>query len=102
MRCTNGVTTKFSGRAKVIVAVTILNALLVNSGTAGVESRIKDLAYLKGTTAEPLIGYGLVVGLNGTGDGTSAENTSNSIASMLEKLDISVNPADRKAKNVRR
>ena len=63
-------------------------------------SRIKDLAYLEGTTDEPLVGYGLVVGLNGSGDSASAENTSNSIATMLEALDVTVDPADLKAKNV--
>jgi flagellar P-ring protein precursor FlgI len=70
------------------------------SAVAGGESRIKDLAFLEGTTNEPLIGYGLVVGLNGTGDSPSAENTSNSIATLLEKLDVTVNPNDLKAKNV--
>ena len=48
------------------------------------ESRIKDLAFLEGTTMEPLVGYGLIVGLNGTGDSPSAENTANSIATMLK------------------
>ncbi len=64
------------------------------------ESRIKDLAFLEGTTLEPLVGYGLIVGLNGTGDSPSAENTANSIATMLEKLDVTVSAADLKAKNV--
>lgn len=67
---------------------------------AGTESRIKDLAFLEGTTDEPLVGYGLVVGLNGTGDSPTAENTANSVATLLEKLDVTVNPADLKAKNV--
>jgi len=71
-----------------------------NTAWADNESRIKDLAFLSGTTTEALIGYGLVVGLNGSGDSASAENTSNSIATLLEKLDVTVNAGDLKAKNV--
>ena len=64
------------------------------------DSRIKDLAFLEGTTEEPLVGYGLVVGLSGTGDGYSVENTANSIATLLEKLDVTISPRDLKARNV--
>ena len=78
----------------------VLTTVLPVAALAGSESRIKDLAFLEGTTDEPLIGYGLVVGLNGTGDSASAENTSNSIATLLENLDVTVNAADLKAKNV--
>lgn len=82
-----------------LVAAVILT-LVSGSATAQQESRIKDLAFLEGTTVEPLVGYGLVVGLNGTGDGISAENTANSVATLLEKLDVTVSPHDLKAKNV--
>jgi len=64
------------------------------------ESRIKDLAILEGTTPEPLVGYGLLIGLNGTGDSPKAGGTSNSLATLLERLDVTVSPADLKAKNV--
>jgi flagellar P-ring protein precursor FlgI len=64
------------------------------------ESRIKDLAILEGTSPEPLVGYGLVIGLNGTGDSPKAGGTSNSLATLLERLDVTVAPADLKAKNV--
>ncbi len=85
---------------RIIVPGLLLLLAATTAAQAGGESRIKDLAYLEGTTNEPLVGYGLVVGLNGTGDSASAENTSNSIATLLEKLDVTVNPADLKAKNV--
>lgn len=64
------------------------------------ESRIKDLAILEGTSPEPLVGYGLVIGLNGTGDSPKAGGTSNSLATLLERLDVTVAPEDLKAKNV--
>ncbi|MBK7671582.1 MAG: flagellar basal body P-ring protein FlgI [bacterium] len=64
------------------------------------ESRIKDLAFLEGTSPEPLVGYGLVIGLNGTGDSPKAGGTSNSLATLLERLDVTVAASDLKAKNV--
>ncbi len=74
--------------------------LLPTATTADVTSRIKDLAMLEGTTPEPLTGYGLVVGLSGTGDGQSAEFTINSVASMLERFGMTVDPSQLKLKNV--
>ncbi len=57
---------------------------------AASESRIKDLARLQGTTKEPLSGYGLVVGLNGSGDSAGSEMVHNSIAAVLEKHNVTV------------
>jgi len=82
----------------------ILAALLLVA-TAGparaqAESRIKDLARLEGMTPEPLLGYGLVVGLSGTGDGQSSRFTANSFAAMLERLGVTVDPNLIRMKNV--
>ncbi|OIO69846.1 MAG: flagellar biosynthesis protein FlgA [Zetaproteobacteria bacterium CG1_02_53_45] len=53
--------------------------------------RIKDLADIEGVRGNALIGYGLVVGLNGTGDsGTSSPFTINSITALLERLGVNV------------
>ncbi|MFZ1986931.1 MAG: flagellar basal body P-ring protein FlgI, partial [Desulfatitalea sp.] len=62
--------------------------------------RIKDIANLKGVRANQLVGYGLVVGLDGTGDGKKATFTVQSMVSMLEKMGITVNTDDIKVKNV--
>lgn len=78
---------------------TALAALAALAGPAD-ESRIKDLALLEGTSPEPLVGYGLVIGLNGTGDSPRAGGTSTSLATLLERLDVTVAPSDIKAKNV--
>ncbi len=74
--------------------------LVATAAGASQSSRIKDLAALAGAEQEPLLGYGLVVGLNGTGDGQSAAFTTNSLVSMLERLDVTVDPAIIKLKNV--
>ena len=89
--------------SRILFGVAVLALLLAAAGdvlAADKDSRIKDMARLSGTTAEPLLGYGLVVGLNGTGDGTSSQMTINSMASMLEKLAVTVDPALLKPKNV--
>ncbi len=50
------------------VACAALLALALSLPSAGATSRIKDLANIEGVRQNQLIGYGLVVGLNGTGD----------------------------------
>jgi flagellar P-ring protein FlgI len=62
--------------------------------------RITDIATIKGMRTNQLVGYGLVVGLNGTGDGKKSVFTIQSMASMLEKMGVTVNPEDIRVKNV--
>ncbi len=59
--------------------------------------RIKDIARFEGFRENQLIGYGLVVGLDGTGDRGIA--TMQAIANMLQKMGITVRPSDIKARN---
>ena len=83
-----------------LVAALVLPVLLAAAGTALGGDRIKDLALLEGTAPEPLVGIGLVMGLNGTGDNGNSQATVNALANLLEKLDMTVDPAQLKAKNV--
>ncbi|MES9935924.1 MAG: flagellar basal body P-ring protein FlgI [Sedimenticola sp.] len=64
--------------------------------------RIKDIASIAGVRSNQLVGYGLVVGLDGTGDGSSAAPfTTQSLRSMLNQLGIVVPPGTSiKPKNV--
>ena len=62
--------------------------------------RIKDIADIKGVRPNQLVGYGLVVGLNGTGDSDNAIFTLQSMASMLEKMGVTVKPEDIQVDNV--
>jgi flagellar P-ring protein precursor FlgI len=52
--------------------------------------RIKDIADVQGARSNQLIGYGLVVGLEGTGDGQSAQFTPSSIANLLRRFGVNV------------
>ncbi|GJQ63651.1 MAG: flagellar P-ring protein [Melioribacteraceae bacterium] len=62
--------------------------------------RIKDIAFLEGEASEQIIGYGLVVGLSGTGDSYRSSFTIQSITSMLKRFGITVPQDDLKTKNV--
>jgi flagellar P-ring protein precursor FlgI len=63
-------------------------------------ARIKDIAAFVGARTNPLLGYGLVVGLNGTGDNTKTQFTVNTLANLLDNLGIHVDPTSVKVKNV--
>jgi flagellar P-ring protein precursor FlgI len=59
--------------------------------SAGATSRIKDLANIEGVRQNQLIGYGLVVGLNGTGDTlNNIPFTKQSLQAMLERLGVNI------------
>lgn len=63
-------------------------------------ARVKDLASFKGVRSNQLIGYGLVVGLNGTGDTSSSEFMQKSLGEALSRMGISANHKNFKVKNV--
>jgi flagellar P-ring protein precursor FlgI len=62
-------------------------------------ARIKDIAAVSGYRANQLVGFGMVVGLNGTGDGTRVEITKQILSNMMRNLGVSVDPDDIKVKN---
>lgn len=62
--------------------------------------RLKDIAQLRGVRSNQLVGYGIVVGLEGTGDSNGTMFTVQSIANMLERFGITVSPSAIKVKNV--
>ncbi len=68
-------------------------------GVAGAV-RLKDISEVNGVRMNQLIGYGLVVGLDGSGDGKKATFTVQSMASMLEKMGVTVDQKDIQVKNV--
>lgn len=77
-----------------LLIVTILFYVTLNMTFA---ERIKDIATFEGVRENQLIGYGLVVGLDGTGD--KGISTMQSIANMLQRMGLNVRPNDIKAKN---
>jgi flagellar P-ring protein precursor FlgI len=86
---------------KAVMAFTVFAACIAWTNNTIAQSRIKDIVDIEGVRDNILIGYGLVVGLNGSGD-TLASNvfTKQSLIGMLERLGINANDAALDAKNV--
>jgi flagellar P-ring protein FlgI len=75
--------------------------LLLATAPAGANSRVKDIADFEGVRDNLLVGYGLLVGLNGTGDSLrNSAFTEESLKAMLERLGVSTRGVDLKTKNV--
>ena len=63
-------------------------------------TRIKDVAKVQGVRANQLVGYGLVMGLNGTGDSNKTLEVLQSVANMLRRFGVTIDQASLKTKNV--
>jgi len=74
--------------------------LLFLGVTALQAAKITDIASVVGVRDNQLIGYGLVVGLDGTGDGTTSTFTLQSLANMLLTMNVKIDAATIKSKNV--
>ena len=83
-----------------ITKLAIFLAILLGLSGQAYGVRIKDIADIKGVRENQLVGYGLVVGLNGTGDSDNAIFTIQSFASMLERMGVTVRPEDIEVDNV--
>jgi flagellar P-ring protein FlgI len=85
----------------VLAGLALIAALLTANGPAGATSRIKDLANIEGVRQNQLIGYGLVVGLNGTGDTlNNIPFTKQSLQAMLERMGVNIRGATIRTGNV--
>ncbi|MBL7556735.1 MAG: flagellar basal body P-ring protein FlgI [Bdellovibrionaceae bacterium] len=80
---------------KLIKALFLVLALV----TVAEAARLKDIASIRGVRENHLIGYGIVVGLKGTGDGKN-EFTSKSMGRLLDKLGVKLDSAEVQSKNV--
>ncbi|MDR1296065.1 MAG: flagellar basal body P-ring protein FlgI [Deltaproteobacteria bacterium] len=78
-------------------AIILLAALPASPARA---IRLKELGTFEGVRVNQIAGYGLVVGLNGTGDKDQTGFTRQSLSNLLKRMDITVAPAALKVKNV--
>jgi flagellar P-ring protein precursor FlgI len=86
-----------------IVRCLLVAALVVGQSvpTHAAASRIKDLASIEGVRENQLVGYGIVVGLNGTGDSlNNAPFTKQSLQAMLERMGVNTRGANMRTANV--
>jgi flagellar P-ring protein FlgI len=84
------------------IATGIVAAVMAAGAIASAEpaARLKDIATLQGIAPTPLIGYGLVVGLNKTGDRRQTIFSTQTLANMLERFGIAVPAGQIKIENV--
>jgi len=89
-------------RQEVVARILILMVLFLAwpLGDQAAATRLKDMASVYGTRENQLIGYSLVVGLNGSGDGNNTKFTVQTLVNMLERLGVHVPPDQVKVKNV--
>jgi len=87
-----------SGRFRLYLLIILLFGFIYPS--MGMPARIKDIASIKGIRPNQLFGYGLIVGLNGSGDKAGTGFTIQGLANMLERMGVHVSAADVKVSNV--
>jgi flagellar P-ring protein precursor FlgI len=78
----------------------ILIILLLLTTQSLYSTRIKDIAYIEGVTGVQAIGYGLVSGLNQTGDNQQASYTVQSVSNMLKRFGLTVPDRNPRTRNV--
>lgn len=84
-----------------LLVVPLLAALWLLALPDGAQAvRIKDIASFGGVRDNQLVGYGLVVGLGGTGDKKDSTFTMSSMVNLLERMGVAVDQAKLKPKNV--
>lgn len=90
--------------SRLAMPVTLIVVLTVASMFApdadGTQVRIKDICDFQNKQEVDLIGYGLVIGLDGTGDGNGSRFTTQSLVNMMERMGVNLDPDQVKVKNI--
>jgi len=79
---------------------TLLGAIFLASSALQAQVRVKDVAQIQGLSDLQLVGYGLVVGLPGTGDGSNSGMMTQSIKNMLRNLGMELDQKQIRSRNV--
>src|SRR3982750_1048022 len=87
-------------RTLLAVVTIVIQAAAAAAEPADGGTRLKDVARLQGAASVPVIGYGLVVGLNKTGDKRQTIFSAQTLANMLEQFGVSVPAQQIKVENV--
>lgn len=87
--------------SRVVAGLAAVLAIAVPAADALAQTRIKDIASIRGVRSNQLVGYGLVIGLNGTGDSLrNAPFTEQAVQSMLDNMGINVRNANMRTRNI--
>lgn len=88
----------FTSRLTLYALIVVFGALAPQRVAA--QTRLKDVATLQGAGTTPMVGYGLVVGLNKTGDKRQTIFSMQTLANMLQRFGVAVPPDGIKVENV--
>ncbi len=83
-----------------LAATALIVALATPALHADTTVRLKDVVSMQGPESLPLMGYGLIVGLNKTGDRRQTIFSTQSLANILQQLGVSVRPGEVKVENI--
>ena len=83
---------------KLLLAISLALSLVPLARPAG--TRLKEVASLEGVRDNQLIGYGVVVGLNGTGDKRQTVFSAQTLTNMLKRMGVTVDPTTMQVRNV--
>lgn len=86
-------------RIRLALFTMLLVALVAMPGSARAE-RLRDLVDAGGARENQLVGYGIITGLNGTGDDVSVPFTAQTVLSLLRRLGVQVDPTQLRLRNV--
>ncbi len=86
-------------RLRTPATVALLLFLCSAAGSPAATSRLKELAALQGVRDNQLLGYGLVVGLAGTGDKRQTVFSAQTLSNLLERMGVSVDPKSMQVRN---
>lgn len=103
MQMSNGLIERLGGLRDLVLAASLaaIGIALVATPDAKALSRIKDLAAIEGVRENQLVGYGLVTGLNGTGDTlNNCPMTRQSMQAMMERLGVNTRGANIRTANI--
>lgn len=82
------------------IAASLLANLFAAAPASATTVLVKDVAHVQGVTGNQLVGYGLVTGLNGTGDSTSVIFTSQTIQNVLQSFGLSTTSNEVRTRDV--
>src|SRR5262245_44713558 len=89
-----------SSRVRLAIAALVAGVVAWEAPIAGADVRLKDVISLQGSAPAPLVGYGLVVGLNKTGDRRQTMFSTQSLANMLTRFGVIVPAEQMKVENI--
>ncbi len=82
------------------MALVVAMVLMLSIPAEGNQVRVKDIVAFQDQQETDLLGYGLVIGLEGSGDGTGTQFTTQALANMMERMGLTVDTKRLKVKNV--